>query len=127
MRRKKINFKIQTEEDELIDSILEAAAEKSKKNIQKKGVITLQDAIPLLLRGQFNHIKHLEEHIRYLEENMVTKDEIKIVKVEIKNMATKDEIKSIKDEIKMLKWITGFGIAFISLLVALLSYFLRLK
>jgi aspartate ammonia-lyase len=113
MKRKKINFKIQTKEDELIDSILEEAAEKSKKNIQKKGVITLQDAIPLLLRGQFNHIKHLEEHIRYLEENMVTKDEIK-------NMATKDEI-------KMLKWMIGFGIAFISLLVALLSYFLRLK
>jgi len=154
-------------DDELIISILDAAVQKAKQNIQKEGVISLQDAIPLLLRGQFNHIRHLEE-------KMLTKEELNAVKIEINNeinsvkkdiaslenkigslekktdslenkigslenkigsvenevhsikgeiTSVKSEIKILKSDIKTLKWITGIGLAFLALLISILSYF----
>jgi len=105
MKQKKVtdNFRGISQEDELIASILEASAEKAKKQIREKGVITLNDAIPLLLLGQYNHIKHLDERIT--------------------NMATKDDIANIKDDIKQLRWLFGIGFGVLGVLIALLKLF----
>ncbi len=43
----------------------------------------MHDAIPLLLKSQFNHIAHLDDRITSIEENMVTKqmfnDALKVI------------------------------------------------
>ena len=93
-------------EESLILAILDSAVKKARENIEKKGMITLEEAIPLLLRGQYNHIAHLEKRLDEITErinDMATKDDIKnmATKDDIKNMATKDDIKNMatKDDI----------------------------
>jgi len=94
-RKKRDNKKYNAEtdaEESLILAILDSAVKKARENIEKKGMITLEEAIPLLLRGQYNHIAHLERRLDEITEtikNMATKDDIK-------NMATKEDIADIE-------------------------------
>ena len=96
--------------DELLINILDGAAERSLKKIKEAGTITLEDAIPLLLKGQYNHIMHLDK-------------EITEIKKRLDNTATKDDIKNMatKDDIKMLKWVLGIGLGFISIVLGILT------
>ncbi len=106
-------------DDELLISILNGAAEKSLEKIKKEGNLTLEDAIPLLLKGQYNHILHLDKEITEIKKrlkNTATKNDIR-------NMATKDDIRNMvtKDDIKILKWVLGIGLGFISIVLAILT------
>ncbi len=118
---------MQMVEDEILSAIPDSAAEKALKKIKSKGSISLQEAIPLLLRGQYNHIRHLDQKI----EEMATKDDIKnMAKVEdVKK--NEEKIKDIiarmatKDDIRTLKWIIGIGLGALSLLITFLSIFIK--
>jgi hypothetical protein len=61
---------------------------KALNEIKEKGVITMENALPILLHSQYNHILHLEE-------KMVTKEDV----APITNMAIKDDITSAKCDI----------------------------
>ncbi len=94
-------------DDEILKAILDSAAEKALQKIKKESSISLEEAIPLLLRGQYNHIVHLDKEITEIKsqlKNMATKDDIRdmATKNDIKNMATKDDIKNMatKDDIR---------------------------
>ena len=103
-------------EDELLISILDGASERALKKIKEEGNITLEDAIPLLLKGQYNHIMHLDKEITEIKkrlDNTATKDDIK-------NMATKDDIKTIK-------WVVGVGLGFITVALGILTTFIIIK
>jgi len=110
--------------DELLQKFLEGEAEKALKEIKEKGVITMDNAIPVMLHFQYNHILHLEQ-------KMATKDDINLLKDEIKLGAksTKEEIdslaKSTKEEIRSLRNWMMFGISLITVFIALLAAFMR--
>jgi hypothetical protein len=103
--------------DEILNSLLEKSAKKALDKIRDEGTLTADEAIPLFLKSQFNHIAHLDHSITTIQimmQNMATKDDIKnmatkddiknmATKDDIKNMATKDDILATKDEIKSTK------------------------
>jgi len=112
-------------EDELLISILDGASERALKKIKEEGNITLEDAIPLLLKGQYNHIMHLDKEITEIKkrlDNTAAKDDIK-------NMATKDDIKNMatKDDIKTIKRVVGVGLGFITVALGILTTFIIIK
>jgi len=50
-------------EDEILQNFLNNAVKKAKEQIEKEGKLTVENAIPLLLQSQFNHVLHLDEEI----------------------------------------------------------------
>jgi len=121
-------------DDEILKAILDSAAEKALQKIKKESSISLEEAIPLLLRGQYNHIVHLDKEITEIKsqlKNMATKDDIRdmATKNDIKNMATKDDIKDMatKEDIKHLKWMIGIGFSFITLIIGIIGIIALLK
>ncbi len=99
-------------DDEILKPILDSAGGKALQKIRKESSISLEEAIPLLLRGQYNHIAHLDK-------------EITEIKSQLKNMATKNDIKNMatKDDIRQLKWIIGIGFSFITLIIGIIALF----
>ena len=133
---KKQDFYGRLEED-IVGAVLDQAVENAKKSIREEKSLTIENTIPLMLKSQYNHLKHLDSHMKFLEEDMATKDDIK-------NMATKDDIKRLEMEINninmridnmniridglssqinWIKWALGFGMAFISILMTVLKFF----
>jgi hypothetical protein len=83
-------------EDEILKQFLAKAVEDAKKQIKDTGTLTIENAIPLLLHSQYNHILHLEE-----------------------KMATKDDIKQLETDIKHLRWLIMYGFGLIAIIVPL--------
>jgi SPX domain protein involved in polyphosphate accumulation len=91
--------------DEILNSLLEKSAKKALDKIRDEGTLTADEAIPLFLKSQFNHIAHLDHSITTIQimmQNMATKDDIKNMATKDDILATKDEIKSTKDDIRRL-------------------------
>ena len=75
--------KKQSFEDELISAFLTKSTEKARQKIADEGTLFTENAIPLMLKSQYNHIAHLDEQmvtkpefngeIKSLKEQMVTK------------------------------------------------------
>ncbi len=87
-------------EDEILAKFLDNAAAKAMRNIEEQGSLSTEDAIPLMLKSQFNHIAHLEKQ-------MVTKVEFK--GLENKFQVLKDLFQGLKDQFSFLKWVIGIG------------------
>ena len=47
-------------EDQFLNDFIDNAVNRARNNIQQKGKLETEDAIPLMLKSQFNHIAHLE-------------------------------------------------------------------
>ena len=106
--------KKQSFEDELISAFLTKSTEKAKQQIADEGKLSTENAIPLMLKSQYNHIAHLDEQmvtktefngeIKSLKEQMVTKTEfngeIKSLK---EQMVTKTEFNAFKEQFNGLK------------------------
>ncbi|MEW6040652.1 MAG: hypothetical protein AB1633_03950 [Elusimicrobiota bacterium] len=67
-KRRKMFEKEKTEE--ILLAFLEKKATEAKREIEEKGVLSDDKAIPLLLKTQFNHIAHLDEELTNLREIM---------------------------------------------------------
>ena len=65
--------KKQSFEDELISAFLTKSTEKARQQIADEGKLSTENAIPLMLKSQYNHIAHLDEQ-------MVTKTEFNALK-----------------------------------------------
>ncbi len=141
--------KKQSFEDELISAFLTKSTEKARQQIADEGKLSTENAIPLMLKSQYNHIAHLDEQmvtktefngeIKSLKEQMVTKaefnGEIKSLKEqmvtkaefngEIKSlkeqMVTKPEFNALKEQFNGLKDQVGFMKWMIMLGFALLA------
>ena len=59
-------------------------------------------------------IIRLNHEVREIIDKMTTKDDIKMLKDDIKNMATKDDV-------KMLKWFISIGFTIIGILIAVIG------
>lgn len=75
-------------EDEILMEFLEKAATKGREEIQTKGTLSAENAIPLMLKSQYNHIMHLDTELTNLREMMVTKDEFKALTDRVKAFST---------------------------------------
>jgi hypothetical protein len=67
-------------DDEILNSLLDTSVKKAMEKIKDKQAISAEEAIPLLLKSQFNHIAHLDQSIQAIQKlmgNMATKDDIK--------------------------------------------------
>jgi len=58
------------ETTEILLKFLERKCKEAEKEIEEKGVLSDDKAIPLLLKSQFNHIAHLDSEITALRELM---------------------------------------------------------
>lgn len=100
-------------EDQILAEFLDNAVKKAKKSIENKGVLTTEDAIPLMLKSQFNHISHLEEQ-------MVTKNEFNDLKDQFAGL--KNQFAGLKDQFNFTKWLIAFGFAFLASLQIYLAF-----
>lgn len=57
-------------EDEVLQTFLDNAVKKAREEIENKGVLTAENAIPFLLRSHYNHILHLDSELAALRKLM---------------------------------------------------------
>ena len=100
-------------DEEILEEFLNNAVEKAKEEIRNTGKLSVENAVPLMLKNQYNHIRHLENHIKHLEENMVTKEEFK---------AFKEEFKVFKNS---FWWGISIAVAFLTTVMTLLTLFVK--
>jgi hypothetical protein len=88
------------ETTEILLKFLERKCREAEKEIEEKGVLSDDKAVPLLLKSQFNHIAHLDSEITALRELMDKRFE----RIE-----------------KIIMWLVGLGItAWISIIIAII-------
>ena len=98
----------QLTDDEILNSFLSNAVEKAKRNIATKGRLETEDAIPLMLKSQFNHIAHLEKQ-------MITRDEFNQrfseldSKFDGKFDGLNSKFEGLKDQFSFTKWFIMLG------------------
>jgi len=103
------NVKVETTvEDQILKTFLEKASQRAMDEIQNKGTLSEENAIPLILKTQFNHIDHLYK-------NMVTKDEFNNLKVDFNNFRT------------LVLWLFGIGLAYITLIFGIVTFLIKFK
>ncbi|MDI6794940.1 MAG: hypothetical protein QME81_19080 [bacterium] len=133
-------------EDHILQKYLAKAAEDAEKEIIETGKITVENAIPIILISQVNHlgtiekkvvsiekeIKDIKVNVANMQANMATKDDIAnmATKDDIANMATKEDFSEFKSDIKQFNsnvkhWMM-FGIAILALAGTLIIPFLSL-
>jgi hypothetical protein len=88
------------ETTQILLKFLERKCREAEKEIEEKGVLSDDKAVPLLLKSQFNHIAHLDSEITALRELMDKRFE----RIE-----------------KIIMWLVGLGItAWISIIIAII-------
>lgn len=130
-------------EDQFLNDFIDNAVNRARNNIQQKGKLETDDAIPLMLKSQFNHIAHLEMDMLTKTEfeirinTLVTKAEIEarlstlVTKSEfeakINTLVTKTEIesrfKAVDERFALLQWTVGIGFTFMAFLQTYVSFF----
>ena len=101
-------------EDEILQSFLENASKSAMEEIKSEGKLSEKNAIPLILKTQFNHIAHLDRELKELNNTVETK------------LVTKDEFNNFKDEFKSfrteMRWLFGIVLGFMCSLMAILIF-----
>lgn len=105
-----------TVEDEILKAFLEKASHRAMDEINNKGTLSEENAIPLLLKNQFNHIAHLDMQLK----KMVTKEEFLYFRNELYDF--KSEMRDFKTEVR---WFFGISLAYLTLMLGLVSLFLK--
>lgn len=55
--------KIDQETDRILIKLIDSAAKQAEEEIEKTGTLSMEHAIPLLLKSQYNHILHLDQEL----------------------------------------------------------------
>ena len=111
-------------DDEFLQQFLAKAVNDAKQQIREKGTLTIENAIPLLLHSQFNHILHLEREmatkadLKNVLANVLTKDDLRY-------LATKDDLLALKESIKELKNWLMYGITLLAVFLPLVMWLLN--
>jgi hypothetical protein len=94
------------ETTQILLKFLERKCREAEKEIEEKGVLSDDKAIPLLLKTQFNHIAHLDSEITALRELMDKRFE------QVDRRFERVE--------KIIMWLVGLGItAWISIIITI--------
>jgi len=113
-------------EDEVLKDFLEKAVAEARKEIQEKGVLTVQKAIPLLLRTQFNHILHLDQELTALRKNMderFGKVDERFEKMDERFEKMDERFEKMEQRILQIFVFLGVGFTALGVLMALLRFF----
>jgi flagellar capping protein FliD len=74
-----LDEEISKETDRILLKLINKAAKEAEKEIEKTGTLTMDRAIPLLLKSQYNHILHLDEELvtirKIMDERFAKMDE----------------------------------------------------
>jgi hypothetical protein len=98
-------------EDQILLNFLENSAKEASEEIRSKGLLSEKNAIPLMLKSQFNHIAHLDA-------KMVTRDEFL---TQIKEINSKFDL--MHSKFNHMQWFMSMGFAFLSVFIAVLKFF----
>jgi len=102
------------ETTEILLKFLERKCREAEKEIEEKGVLSDDKAVPLLLKSQFNHIAHLNSEITALRELMDKRFE----QVDKRFEQVDRRFERIE---KIIMWLVGLGItAWISIIIAII-------
>jgi hypothetical protein len=58
-----LDEEINKETDRLLLKLIDKAAKEAEEEIEKRGTLSIEHAIPLLLKSQYNHILHLDKEL----------------------------------------------------------------
>ena len=100
-------------DDQILSEFLDNAVQQAKKRITQEGRLSTEDAIPLMLKSQFNHIAHLEEQ-------MVTKADFNLLKDQFGGL--KDQFGGLKDQFAFVKWVIMLGFTFLAVLQVYVAF-----
>ncbi|GIV29716.1 MAG: hypothetical protein KatS3mg028_0782 [Bacteroidia bacterium] len=95
---------LEKETTEILLKFLARKVKEAEEEIEKEGKLSDDKAIPLLLKSQFNHIAHLDTEISSIKVLM------------------NEKFKEVDKKFDRLMTIITVGIAFLSLLIALLYF-----
>ncbi|GAB4200766.1 MAG: hypothetical protein Fur0023_04460 [Bacteroidia bacterium] len=95
---------LEKETTEILLKFLDRKVKEAEEEIEKEGKLSDDKAIPLLLKSQFNHIAHLDTEISSIKVLM------------------NEKFKEVDKKFDRLMTIITVGIAFLSLLIALLYF-----
>ncbi len=105
-------------EDQILLNFLENSAQAASEEIKSKGILSEKNAIPLMLKSQFNHIAHLDA-------KMVTRDEFLTQMKDVNNKF--DQVYSkfdlLQSKFNHMQWFMGLCFTFLSVFIALLKVF----
>ena len=63
-----VNYNIDNDATNILLKFLDNKAEQAMKEIEEKGSLSEENAIPLILKTQFNHIAHLDKELSLFRE-----------------------------------------------------------
>ena len=98
--------KEQMMDDKILSEFLDNVVQQAKTRIAEDGCLRTEDAVPLMLKSQFNHIAHLER-------DMVTRADFN---------GLKDQFSGLKDQFSFLKWVILFGFTFLAALQMYIAF-----
>ncbi len=105
--------KEQMMDDKILSEFLDNAVQQAKTRIAEDGCLRTEDAVPLMLKSQFNHIAHLER-------DMVTRADFNGLKDQFSGL--KDQFSGLKDQFSFLKWVIIFGFTFLAALQMYIAF-----
>ncbi len=110
-------------EDQVLISFLDKVATEALKEIKDKGSLSVENAMPLILKSQFNHVLHLDKEITEIREGMVTEKSLNDFKYTIDKEITelKDNVKSISNHLTIGFSVLGILIAVIGIVMPILT------
>jgi len=107
-------------EDQILINLLGKSAESAMDEIKTTGTLSQKNAIPLMLKSQFNHIAHLDEKM----EDMVTKNDFNNRmnamenKFESRFIQMEGRLANLENGFGLLKWFMVSGFSFLGILIA---------
>jgi hypothetical protein len=136
-------------DDQILMAFLNKRSEVALAEIKETGGLSESNAMPLMLKSQFNHIAHLDLKLNDLElrfnemsvqmRELVTRKEFKSFREEVKldssnirlemSQMKKELLWEMKEQSKTLqsefRWLLGTGLAFISILMTVFQVFMH--
>ena len=123
-----VEDKKQSFEDELISAFLTKSTEKARQQIADEGKLSTENAIPLMLKSQYNHIAHLDEQMVTKTEFNALKDQFTALKDQFNGLkeqftglkeqfnGLKEQFKGLKEQVGFMKWMIMLGFALLAAL-----------
>ena len=122
-----LDEEINKETDRLLLKLIDNAAKEAVEEIEKRGTLSMEHAIPLLLKSQYNHILHLDKELvllRQIMDERFGKMDERFSKIDERFGRVEEKIGSLSIEISQIyKWVFGCFIGTVTILGSLMTLF----
>lgn len=110
---------VSRETERILLKLIDNAAKKAEMEIEKTGTLSMEHAIPLLLKSQYNHILHLDEelaNIRKIMDDRFSRMDDRFSRMEGQFSKMDERISDI------YKWMFGCFVGTVTILGGLMSF-----